>query len=406
VWNAAKSSTGVVALKRRFYGDLESKPKRGKLDSHGRSYPVRPRQKHLSALVDVVAEDGAEWIKISSTTEKRILFDLARAGWVEETSSDEESNRSDDDDAEDGSLIKLAEVLSKISKSTRVRYRNPKVRLLLPRVKRGSIKQVDKLLGKIEALGIEVQTSEIASDTPSISRVLQRMAVDPYSRFSDTLNIDCTALLAFVSDISHGTVAPEDWHHHAISRQIEMEKEDQLLPSSVWPACGSRPLVSTREAITRMNEIVDLIGTESEKKRRDCLIDMENSTVAWSREDRLNMFQELSAYAVPREWILPITQVESESAKQDNLPSVARKVAPCLSTINESVFLYGWATGRTTISSNRGVKKTIEMAVENNRVDDDEVGPDIWLFPTARSLVGKEKLKRNSNNFDPTRKAV
>ena len=92
-----------------------------------------------------------------------------------------------------------------------------------------------------------------------------------------------------------------------------MEKEDQVLPDNVWPACGSRKLVCTREAAIRMNEIVDTIGTGTEKRRRDYLLEVLN-TYGWSREQRIKAFQELSHYPLPLDWQLPITVVDAEIA--------------------------------------------------------------------------------------------
>jgi hypothetical protein len=120
------------------------------------------------------------------------------------------------------------------------------------------------------------------------------------------------------------------------------------------------------------------------------------STTHWSKEQRIRGFQELSAYVVPLDWNIPIEVVESDLAvMQKQLPLAAEQVAKLLSPINQSVFLYGWATGITTISSNRTVAKEIEGTIETHRLEDDEAGPDIWLCPTARSLVGKEKTRRN-----------
>jgi len=92
-----------------------------------------------------------------------------------------------------------------------------------------------------------------------------------------------------------------------------MEKEDRVLPNNVWPACGSRKLVCTREAAIRMREILDTIGTETEKRRGDYLLEVPDS-YGWSQEQRIKAFQELSHYCVPLDWQLPITIVDAETA--------------------------------------------------------------------------------------------
>ena len=166
-------------------------------------------------------------------------------------------------------------------------------------------------------------------------------------------------------------------------------------------------------------EIVETIGTETEKKRTALLLDigrggssasdhcfeqfqkfsfdLDESTI--SKEQRLEEFQKLSDYRIPPVWNLPIKVVDVNlSAIKSELPSSAEDVSKKLTIINQSVFLYGWKTGRTTISSNRAVSKDIESTIEGNRTDEDERGPDIWLCPTSRSLVGKEKQRRGAND--------
>jgi Protein of unknown function (DUF1308) len=395
VWSVAKSCTGIVALGKRFYWDSPRSPSRG----DGSNSEAGPPYRRYSALVDIVAQDGLQWIKVSTSTERRVLFDLAKMGWVGDSSSEEsEDGIGDNYDFESEGLMKQAEALVKVSKATRVRYRHPEVHIVLPKIRRGRTKEVDELIDQIEALGIVVQTSEDVREPPPVSAVLQLLAVNSFESFSDIINVDCTILLAFVSDLSHSRVRAEDWHHRAVLRQIEMESKDQLLPSSLWPACGPKQLVCTREAATRMHEIVDLIGTESEKRRRDCIMDVE-STSRWTREQRIRDLQALSAYNVPENWNIPIMVIDTdiESLKQ-KLPPVAKDVIKFLSPINQSVFLYGWATGKTTISSNRSVAKEIETVIELYRTEETAVGPDIWLCSTARSLVGKEKTRNDSKN--------
>jgi hypothetical protein len=366
-----------------------------------------PGHRTYSAVVDIVSQDGLEWIKVSSTTEKRIIWDLAKAGWVGESSSEESEDLEEEDDPQ--GLLKQVEALVKASRATRVRYQHPKVHLVLPKIKaQPDAKEVANVLRQIRNLGVIVQTAEnVPSEFPPVAEVLDRLAADRFESFSETLNVDCTILLAFASDLSHGRVEPEDWHNKAISRQIEMESEDQVLPNSLWPACGARKLVCTREAAVRMQEIVDTIGTETEKKRASLMLNLENRSFL-PKKHLLEEFQKLSDYTIPLDWNLPIEVVDIDLASvRSNLPPVAEKVSEVLTIINQSVFLFGWSTGRTTISSNRTAAKEIEMIIEDTiaspqRLDVQAVsagtrGPDIWLSPTSRSLVGKEKQRRGAN---------
>jgi hypothetical protein len=90
------------------------------------------------------------------------------------------------------------------------------------------------------------------------------------------------------------------------------------------------------------------------------------------------------------------------------LPPVARKVSDIFldTGINRSVFLFGWSANITTISSNATAAKDIETTIEAENasskrhngpgVSQDTKGPDIWICPFARSLVGKEKTRRGA----------
>ncbi|KUJ22127.1 uncharacterized protein LY89DRAFT_608889 [Mollisia scopiformis] len=397
VWSIAKTRSSVVALGKRFFWQHEQ----NNGDTNGKVLTRGTRHRKDVATVDIVSQDGMEWIKVSSRTEKRIIWDLTRAGWAGDSSSDEDDEMQslDDDDDEPG-LVKQIEALVKASRVTRIRYRHPTVRLILPKIKAvPDSKEVGNVLKQIRELGVDVQTSEeVSSEYPPISSVIHRMASDRFEFFSESLNIDCTILLAFASDLSHGRVEPEDWHNKAISRQIEVENQDQLLPSNLWPACGNRKMVCTRAAAVRMQEIVDIIGTETEKRRATLLLDT-STDCQLSREDRIREFQKLSDYAVPLGWALPIAVVDIDIPEiMASLPPVAEKVLESLTSINKSVFLYGWSTGKTTISSNGAVAKDVESTIEAHRMDEETIGPDIWLSASSRSLVGKEKERRGANS--------
>lgn len=381
VWSAAKTSHGVIAL--RNYFPLYMK---GQAPAHG-NIPAR----NSRAMVDVVAGDGSEWIKVSLATEKRIIYDLAKAGYVG-SSSDEENDDYQIELDDSMGLLKQVKDLIKASGATRVRYRHPKIILVLPRIRKHSLRQVEDVLEQIRALGVSVETADGLSTVPPVGDILSKLAPDETASFSETINLDCTILLAFVSDLSHGRVEPKQWHSKYLARQIQLEAEDKLLPRSLWPACGSRNLVCTREAATRMQEIVEIVGTETEKKRAALFIEQgDYSRAQLTREQRIGEFQKLSDYAVPLEWNLPVVIVDVNLDKiRSNLPPVAHEIEKTLIDINKSVFFYGWSSGRTTLTSNGQVAKRIQAIIEENRITDTDSGPNIWLNPNSRSLVGKE----------------
>lgn len=419
VWNIAKTScSGLVALGKRFYWDGEVKAREmthgaGKRKNGGGGWEKQPnKDKRKSVFVDIVAGDGEEWVKVSTISESRLLFDMAKKGWERDSDDDclsdegeepvkrtilrnfdgEDDENDDDDELE---LIKLARDLRKAADGTRVRYRHPRLRIILPKIMEGYVPEIDDILKEMRSYGIKVECQGGLSNVSATN--LAHLLPQHFENFTPTLNVDCTLLLAMVSDLSHvKDMTPSPSFHRAIIRQIEVEKEKPLLPTELWAAMGDRELLSTEEAATRMREIVDTIGTETEQIRMKIMMGHAPYDQL-DRESLIQKFAEMSDYPVPKDWKIPLKVVEAQSVinaakAEGKLPSVAEKVAEGLSDINHSVFMYGWATGMTTISSNRTIDKQIEMTIENSRGDDDgSEGPFVWICDTARSLVGKDK---------------
>jgi hypothetical protein len=347
--------------------------------------------------MDVVADGGNSWLKVSLLSEKRLLHEMAKQGW-EWGSPD--SDEDEDDDAMDTkpselpdiSIIKTAETLAKLARETRVRYKHPTITFILPNITSGRLTEIDTILSLIRNQGITVLCANDLLPPPGLQDVFPAPLLhDPFSSFTRTLNIDCTILLALVSDISHAAVPTADWFNSAIRRQLAVEDEEKLMPNVLWPAMADRELVCTDLAAQRMREITAFIGTESEKARMAILLG-ETEWTGRQHADLIAAFQKLSTHIVPTEWQLPIRVVQS--VPEDGLPPLASVVAKELTSINRSVCLYGWATGYTTITSNRTSAKAIERIVEDHRTSDSDAGPDVWVCWTSRSLVAKEKDRK------------
>lgn len=373
---------------------------------------TRPPEKR-SALADIVAHDGKEWIKVSTITEKRLLFEMAKAQWEEADSSSEDAEdeelvtrktRPDRDIMARIDLVRTVDDLVRASRSHRIHYHNPSIRLVLPKIPESSPPGLSHLLDRIRStgaivdLGSPVQTNHTTEELPS--KVFPRLLPSQHPPLTDTLNIDCTILLALVSDLSHAANHPIlPTYNDAIQRQIELETREHLLPTSLWPAMAKRALVCTEEAARRMREIVGTIGTPNERIRTELVLE---NVVGGEKQqpvdDIRNEFAKYSDYDIPDSFQMPIKIVptvspaEIHTAIEDGeLPSVGQQVADGLTDINSSVFMYGWVKGITTVSSNRSVAKWIETTIEQ---DGNGIGPDIWLREPARSLLGKEKERR------------
>lgn len=397
LWSIAKKSKHLVALQHRVYLASDTKSlsqgmhqlnlKRIQLPESEPSEISGPAGPAI--FVDIVSDGGRIWTKISSLTNRRLLFDLAKQGWESDSSDQDDDFSVQEPIDRDVPLLKAAKDLSEASKMFRIRTKQPSVRLILPRVEPDMIPEVDKILDDCRRCGVQVLCGRSLDPPSTLDEALSTMAPDPITAFSETLNIDCTILLALVSDFSHAKVSKEAWFHAELQRQVEIEHDENVLDSLLYPALGSHDLVCTKEAVKTMREIVETLGTPSEKARTAILMGDDKTK---PQEQLVQEMAELSVYAVPECWQLPVRIVDrNEDRCQAQLPSGADLVSESMTDINKSVFMYGWATGRTTITSNRTAVKQLENDLEKLEGLEDEVLPKVWVCPTSRSLVGKEK---------------
>jgi hypothetical protein len=287
LWGAAKRSMGLQSFRKYFFWDRHRGPA-CKSTTKGASLAKKSHSKNkTSALVDIVAEEGTEWIRVSTVSEKRILFDLAKLGWVNDSDSEDDEDMAeppqDDDDGEDQiDVVRNARDLARAARANPIRGRPPKVRFVLTRISAGKTPAIDMIINKIRATGATVQCAEDIPSAPPIEAVLPRLLIDRSRALSDTLNIDCTILLALISDISHKPCPILDWYPGEVRAQIEEEAQEHLLPTHLYPAIGAHAMVCTREAAEQMNLIVQTLATDTEKLRADLLLRQGNCET-WSQ---------------------------------------------------------------------------------------------------------------------------
>ncbi|KAL6151715.1 hypothetical protein ACJQWK_10241 [Exserohilum turcicum] len=279
LWSAAKRSHSLQSFRKYFFWDRHTVPA-GKRTTKGLSLSKGSQSKNkTAALVDIVAEEGSEWIRVSTVSEKRILFDLAKLGWVNDPDSDDDEDMldarpigDDEDDEDQVDVVRNARQLARAARANPIRGRPPQVRFVLTRVEAGKSPPVDTVINKIRATGAIVQCGDAIPPAPSIEAVLPQLLIDRSRALSNTLNIDCTILLALISDISHKPCPILDWYPGEVRAQIEEEAEEHLLPTHLYPAIQAHPMVCTREAADQMNLIVQTLATDTEKLRADLLL--------------------------------------------------------------------------------------------------------------------------------------
>jgi hypothetical protein len=389
LWAAAKRSSGLLAFRKYFYWNRQQgQTKNGVSFSKGSSAKGK-----TSALVDIVAADGMEWIRVSTTSEKRLLFDLAKLGWQNDSDSEMEdaapTNWEDEDDDDQVEIVKSARELARAARANPMRGHAPKVRYVLTRLASGKLKEVDTILDKMRAVGITVECANEIPETPSIEDALPNLLVDRSRTLSSTLNIDCTILLALISDISHGECEILDWYPSEVRAQILEEQKEKLLPTHLYPAIASHPMVTTQEAADQMNVIVDTLATDAEKRRANLLLAQRDCQDV-APADLLEEWRTLSNHPAPPNFQLPVRVFPAAvSTRIDALPAVAKKMQDELGPLNTAIFFYGWAEGLTTLSSNRARAKQIERFINEVGLKDGEAGPHVWLCGESRSLIAK-----------------
>lgn len=427
VWNMAKSQCrSVVAVYHRVaYYESRSKDENGHTvlrlipkqvnAQNGQKCQQDSTSEELTkkaVVVDVVCEDGQQWVKVSTSTPERLILDFARLGLdladleeEEKESAESESYSVQQEENENEiELIKIAKNATRAASTVRVNYRHPEVCLKIPNIKEGQAAEIDWILKKVRRTGATVECGEpktdATSNTESWEECASRMLPSPFPRTTDTLNVDCSALIAIISQISNRRLEAKKGFQRIILQQIENERTRYVLKTRLWPVCGSRKLVCTFEAKTRILGIVEILGNEEEKERTKLILSEDCKDAngkPLTREDRIARYQELCSHQVPLDWQIPIRAIDGKASVEDALatgrfPPLAHIVAQELNELNRSIFMTGWLLGITTITSNRVTVRQIETIIQNNRrdiVDDDVLGPMCWICDTSRSLLSK-----------------
>ena len=439
IWNVAKRIGSITAVRQRIRWDEEVSQKQsfseesrasvcgakddgdqpnllGDQIKQTKAHDPNPSRRSKRIDVDVIANCGAEWIKVSLINEKQLLHDLVKQGWNIGDHCECEDDGSHFEKPNDMSfatgfdydvpVIRTARNLQLTAKQHWYQFRRPQTRLVLPRIHSGRISEIDMVIERIRALGCQV---DLASDDnspfcdlsqmPSFTAVLPHLAVPKFPNFSKVLNIDCSILIALISDISH--IADLETHplsNSNIRQFVEFEAKERLLPIQLYPAMSDRELVCTSEAAEKTKEIAQALGTDTERRRAEVLL---GDPLQLSQEEALAQMATLSDYQVMSCWKIPVKVVERTKAQlshQRGFPTaIAHKVASQLSELNQSIFINGgWVPGCTTLTSNRAVAKQIEVLVREAIEKGEACGygllwPHMWVNTRARSLVGREK---------------
>lgn len=351
--------------------------------------------KFRHSLVDLITDSGSTWVKISTITNKRLLYDLAKeALFCGDSEDDDEGPGYTIDDDLDIPLIKQIKELGYAARNYRIRTVQPVVHLVLPRIKEMDNVEVGKVINLCRQIpGVQVLCHDNLSPTPELdSETMSRMYWDPRTSFSNTLNVDTSIVVALTSDFSHTSVVPQDWFDRQRVAHAEQETKENFLLRQVYPVIEGHELVCVEEAVETWKHIVNTIGTPGERARAKLILGEDSSM---SSEQLIAELQEWSIHPVPRALRLPVRVVKLADS-QERLPPVAQSVLESQLNPGRSVFSYGWANKLTTVTCNGVATKQLAHGLEdslerNGRSLDADVWPSMWAFSSSRPLLGVPK---------------
>ncbi|EWC48198.1 hypothetical protein DRE_02302 [Drechslerella stenobrocha 248] len=475
--------------------DLQAARGKEKAEEREKRLALKKSRRKTPVQVDIIAQSGLEWIKVASISPKRLETEFAKARWEAEAflndddgdggDNDSDTERTVDEfqrDSDAFALVRSARTMVQAAQQTRVQYLHPEITIVLPNISYDphdpATSDPRSLVTAILATGARVQTANglllhsptpppdhatytpscISTDSTLASRlhglsvnpppppstttyihdVLHRLSAsaDPTSLITPNVILDCTILLALVSDLSHDLVVEQPVFHRHILQQVRAEREEPILPHWVYPALAGRRLACTFDAYKRFREIVEIVGSEREKARAAILValpgrDWKHPSSSSSSSSstsppclpsqspssarrpqtsaeaiaaveappaddadtptRLATLQGLSRHPVPATLRLPIAVIDSLEAELTAGNPVAARIGPELSSVNRSSLFTAWQLGWTIVTTNGTVVKRLHWLVEENRMCDADAGPKVHFLAVACSLVGKMK---------------
>lgn len=365
----------------------------------------RTLKEQAKVEVDVV-EGGKEWLDIRWLQADRLARQMTDCGWG--WGDYQLGDVVDPEEWADTPLAKQVKRLVAAAKMNRHEYRVPRLRIVFPNLVKGENEDIDVLLDQIchhldPVVDIAIEDGGsifMQTPSPSLQDAIENLLGDELDGLTDTLNMDHTILVDLISDITHLRLQPQPWQAQTTRLQIEEEQQQGgVMVRALYPVLQGRTLVCTQEAAEHFHEVLRTVGTATERQRGRLLVPYDDETRSMPVEDIRRRFAELSTHALPQDVQVPVrilaetwTMDTVHRAVEDGrLPQVALDVAKCgaFKSSKLSIYMYGWATGNVTVTSNKEVRGQIRTWVEANRRDDQERGPAIWRIDVTRNLLAK-----------------
>ncbi|CAN8106309.1 unnamed protein product [Discula destructiva] len=398
----------TAGFSQKFIGVHMPRPDLAREDKVGKKCPKKPRPdldekdprgkkgaRDDVVNVNAVVDGGAEWLRVFSTSEKRLLHEMADAGW-DWGAEDDESDDDEGDAAlfEDIEIFRTAKQLVQASRMKWHNYRHPRIRLIFTRIQEGHNSEIDRLIQKLRSfvgvnditVKLDFADSTLLAEEPPIDLDTAITNMLPQHDTTSTVLLDTSVLVALASDISHTAMEKQLWHGADAYAQIQAEVDGRHFLLTAYPRLRGRKLVCTAGASQQFLKITNTIGSQDEVARASHLLD-----------GRWHDFQKLSIHPVPEDLMLPVQVVDEQTSnwsaaslvRDGILPPVAIEIGRHL--CGQGTHLYGWVKGLTVITGNRILAHKIVRIIEeclpeeNNNCDYDK-GPRICALSQNRAL--------------------
>ncbi|OTA06711.1 hypothetical protein A9Z42_0074410 [Trichoderma parareesei] len=426
-WDILKRCRSFLVIDQAFQGSAKEDRKKqvSQVAGDGREKQRVNRTLKEQAKVEVdVVQGGREWLDIRWLQADRLARQMTDCGWAWGDYS--LGDVVDPEEWEDTPLAKQVKRLVAAAKMNRHEYRIPRLRIVFPNLSRGENEDVDVFLEQLCRIDLLVDTvvedasSEfMQTPPPLLQEAIHNLLGNEFDGLTDTLNMDHTILVDLISDITHLQLQPQPWQAQTTRLQIEEERQHGgVMVRALYPILQGRTLVCTQEAAEHFHQVLSTVGTATERERGRLLVPFGDvDTRKMSAEEIRKRFAQLSIHELPDDLQLPIKILEetwtmdtvTQAVADGRLPQVALDVAKCgaFKSSKLSIYMYGWATGNITVTSNKEVRGQIRTWVESNRRHDEERGPAIWRIDVTRNLLAKSatppstvKTEKNSLNGD------
>ncbi|KAK7937641.1 uncharacterized protein PG986_014509 [Apiospora aurea] len=188
IWETAKRSRDLVDIRCKICINPTCKLPLAPGSRIMPSLGTQSSSKLRHITVDVITDGGLAWYKVSTTTNRKLLYDLAKEAVYCGDSDEEDDDPFEDETADlDIPLLKIAKDMTQAAANHRIRTKQPKAYIILPRVFEGETVQVDKLLQLCRKTGVTILCGADLPPVPSFgtTAVVPKSMTDVPRRLND-----------------------------------------------------------------------------------------------------------------------------------------------------------------------------------------------------------------------------